>query len=209
MMKDDYHAIRHQRGGQRCQFEPPGVFFGIVYTGAAPPPGITEKQNAIVSGLGRSYRRPVILLVPGRSVGPFSIVNPESVRPPRHGVAAPPICFMPNMLVTGARINIEWRRRAARIGARVKRDPAMGVQIYKPQTANLAADLRVTIAMRAFAEQRYAALNLRTLHLHRPGQKELAQAMCEPNTFLAADMDDFPAILQKSTKVAVSKFPSR
>ena len=130
-----------------------------------------EKQNAIVSGLGRSYRRLVILLVPGRSVGLFLIVNPERVRPLRHGGAAPPIYSMSNMLMTGTRINIEWRRRAARIGARVKRDPAMGVQIYKLQTANLAADLRVTIAMRAFAEQRYAALNLRTLHLHRPGTK--------------------------------------
>ena len=76
---------------------------------------------------------------------------------------------MPNMLVTGARIDIEWRRRAARTGVRVKHDPALGVQNYGLQTANLAADLRVTIAMRAFAEQRYAALNLRTRHLHRPG----------------------------------------
>ena len=56
---------------------------------------------------------------------------------------------MPNMLVTGARIDIEWRRRVARIGARMEHDPAMGVQICEPQTANLAADLRVTIAMRA------------------------------------------------------------
>ena len=72
MKKDDYHAIGRQRGGQRCRCEPPGVyFFSIVYAGAAPPPDMPEKQNAIVSGLDRSYRRPVILLVPGRSVGLF------------------------------------------------------------------------------------------------------------------------------------------
>ena len=67
-------------------------------------------------------------------------MNPERVRPLRHGVAAAPIYSMPNMLVTGARVDIEWRRRVARIGARVKPDPAIGAKIYEPQTANLAAD---------------------------------------------------------------------
>ena len=107
MMRDYYHAIRRQRSGQRCQFEPPGIFFSIVYAGAAPPPAMPEKQNAIVSGLDRSYCRPVIPLVPGRSVGPFLIVNPERIRPLRHGGAASSIYSMPNMLVTGARIDIE------------------------------------------------------------------------------------------------------
>ena len=168
-----------------------------------------EKQNAIVSGLDRSYCRPVILLVPGRSVALFLIVNPERVRPLRHGVAAASIYSMPNMLVTGARVDIEWRRRVARIGARVKPDPAIGVQIYEPQTANLAADHWVTLAMRAFAEQRYAALNLRTRHLHRPGTEGTRPSYVRTQHVSSRRYGRLTRHTTKGTKAAVSKFPSR
>ena len=139
----------------------------------------------------------------------FLIVNSERVRPPRHWVAAPTIYSMPNMLVTGARIDIEWRRRVARISARVKRDPAMGVQISGPQTANLAADLRLTIAMRAHAEQRYAALNLQTRHLHRPATERTRPSYVRTQHVSGQRYGRPPRHTAKGTKVTVSKFPSR